>query len=615
MISFQNITLQRGQKILFQSANLTFYAHQKIGLTGRNGCGKSSLFALILGELQPEIGTFSMPSSRISHVLQEILDTAQKAIEYVIDGDIELRAIEKSLEKAQKDHDGERIAHLHLQLEDIDGYTVRSRAAALLNGLGFSNQQMIQKVNDLSGGFRMRLNLARALICRSDVLLLDEPTNHLDLAATVWLERFLQSYRGMLLLISHDREFLDHTVTYIAHIEHKTIKLYTGNYSSFEEQRAEALSLQQKLYEKQQKQRAHWQSYIDRFRYKATKAKQAQSRIKALERMEVIDAANIDTPFEFEFLEPDATPDVLLNLEKVSFGYNNNLVLENINLQIENNRRVGLLGLNGAGKSTLIKLLMGDLQPTSGLRNAHRNLQIGYFSQYQLDQLDPEKSPLSHLQKIDQKTTEQQFRNFLGRFGFSGEVALTKVAPFSGGEKARLVLAMIVWQRPNLLLLDEPTNHLDMDMRNALIKALQDYQGTMMIVSHDRYLLNATTDQLYLITQKHVEDYKGSLNDYVQWLSQNKPDVIHKTRVKSDKKVKEPMNDQEKISQQKRQMIERKLDILYGKVKAIEAFLSMSNIYEAENKKRLQNFLIEQAEIDQKIQKLEKAWDSLNEKS
>jgi ATP-binding cassette subfamily F protein 3 len=523
MLSLRNLTVQRGKKLLLSQVNLTIMRGQKVGIIGANGCGKSSLLALLQGQLFPEEGEVDLPSNlTIAHLAQEIPAVSTPAIEYVLDGDMALREIEAALSVAQQAGDGMREASLLMQFEAIDGYTARARAAQLLHGLGFAVTADEKPVNEFSGGWRMRLNLARALMCRSDLLLLDEPTNHLDLDAVLWFEQWLKHYQGTLLLISHDRDFLDNVVDNIAHFEQQTITLYRGNYLAFEQQRAAKLALQQASYQKQLREVAHVRSFVERFRYKASKAKQAQSRLKALAKMEVVALAHVDSPFSFHFQAAAKNPTILISLEQVAVGYGELAILRQIRLQIRPGLRLGLLGPNGAGKSTLIKLLAGELSPLAGECFWGEGLQIGYFAQHQLDQLRADESPLQHLQRVDKQASEQALRNFLGGFGFVGEMALSPVAPFSGGEKARLALALLVWQRPNLLLLDEPTNHLDLAMRDALTLALQEYEGALVVVSHDRHLLRLTTDQLLLVAHGRVIDFEGDLKDYGQWLLEHR---------------------------------------------------------------------------------------------
>ncbi|NBC12199.1 MAG: ATP-binding cassette domain-containing protein [Gammaproteobacteria bacterium] len=528
MLQLDAVTLRRGPKLLLEGVDLRVHAGQKVGLTGANGCGKSSLFALLRGELQPDAGEVSLPADwRIAHVAQQTPGGERAAIELVMDGDTDLREVQRRLADAEAAGDGVQQAALHGQLEAIGGYTAESRAARLLHGLGFAVGDEYRAVSSYSGGWRMRLALAQALMCRSDLLLLDEPTNHLDLDAVIWLEGWLRAYPGTLLLISHDRDFLDAAVEHICHMERRGLKVYTGGYSAFERQRAEHLAQQQAAHERQQREIAHMRSFVDRFRAKATKARQAQSRLKALERMELIAPAHVDSPFRFAFRQPAAKPDPLLRLEGVRAGYGDTTVLDGVGLSLRPEDRIALLGPNGAGKSTLIKLLAGLVEPRAGQREAGQGLVIGYFAQHQVDQLDPAASPLKHLERLEaavaqsggKAATEQQLRDFLGGFGFRGDRATEAVAPFSGGEKARLALALIVWQRPNLLLLDEPTNHLDLDMRLALSEALLGFGGALVLVSHDRHLLRVTCDTLLLVDGGRVEAFDGSLDDYPAWLA------------------------------------------------------------------------------------------------
>ncbi|MES2553466.1 MAG: ATP-binding cassette domain-containing protein, partial [Pseudomonadota bacterium] len=531
MIQFKNLMLTRGIKVLVQGASLQLHPGHKVGLTGANGAGKSSLFAMLRGELQVESGDLDIPPAWVvAHVAQETPALQDSAVEFVLDGDIELRNVEAALRQAEANQSGPnphekvgiRLAELHARLGEIEGYSAKARAAELLSGLGFSNADLSRPVSDFSGGWRVRLNLARALMCRSDLLLLDEPTNHLDLDAVIWLEGWLKEYRGTLVLISHDRDFLDAIVNHVAHIEQQQLTLYRGGYSDFERQRAERLLQQQAMYERQQRNVAHLQSYIDRFRVQATKARQAQSRIKALERMEMISAAHADTPFSFGFREMQGAPDPLLVLDEVDAGYNATAVLKNIVLTLRPGERLGLLGRNGAGKSTLIKLLAGELAPLAGKRVEGKNLNIGYFAQHQLEQLRLDESPLQHMMRLDPSTREQEHRNYLGGFDFRGDMASSPCGPFSGGEKSRLALALLIWTRPNLLLLDEPTNHLDLEMRHALTLALQDYEGGVVIVSHDRAMLRASCDKFVLVADGKAEAFDGDLDDYKEWLAEQR---------------------------------------------------------------------------------------------
>ena len=618
MLKFDSLTLRRGTKDLFQNANFSLHAGWNVGLTGANGCGKSSLFELILDQLQPDEGHFSKPPKQIiAHVAQETTALERPAIEYVLDGDSELRQVEAALATAEAVNDGEAQARLHEQFQSIDGYTARSRAARLMHGLGFSPEQDELPVSAFSGGWRMRLNLARALICRSDLLLLDEPTNHLDLDAVIWLEEWLHSYPGTLLLISHDRDFLDRVVGHILHIEQQRLTLYSGNYSDFEATRAQRLAGRQAAYEKQQREIAHVRSYIDRFRAKATKARQAQSRIKALERMELIAPAHIDSPFHFSFLSAEKQPNPLLQLDHGRVGYGDKVILDQVKLTLSPGDRIGLLGPNGAGKSTLIKLLAGELEPIAGHYQPAQELKIGYFAQHQLEQLDPDASPLLHLQRLDPKATEQALRNFLGGFAFIGDRVLEPVAPFSGGEKARLVLALLVYQRPNLLLLDEPTNHLDLEMRHSLSQALQLFEGAMVIVSHDRHLLRLTSDRLLLVDGGRVDDFAGDLDDYRSWLA-NRSRNLEKTidEAPSDSSTSRKEQKRAEAEQRRRlhplrqqvKKLESELERLQAQQATLEQQLADPQIYQESEKGRLKQLLSDKAAADQALNQTETDW-------
>jgi ATP-binding cassette subfamily F protein 3 len=514
MLNLIDVALRRGPRLLFANASLTVHAGERVGLIGANGSGKSSLFALIRGELHTEHGELQMPpATTIAHVAQETPALPQPAIDYVLDGDKILRALQARLAVAEAGGDGDALGRLHAEMETIDGYTAASRAASLLHGLGFAPGDGQRPVAEFSGGWRMRLNLARALIAPSNLLLLDEPTNHLDLEATLWLEEWLRHYAGTLLLISHDREFLDRVVDRILSIDQGGLRLYAGNYSEFELRRAEHLAQQQAAWARQQRELARIHRFVERFRAKATKARAAQSRLKALARMEIIVKAHVDSPFGFELPPPDKLPRTLLRLSGARIGYDR-AVLDGVELMLAPGDRVGLLGANGAGKSSLIKTLAGELPVLAGQRDPAQDLRIGYFAQHQLEQLQPGRSPLAHLRAIDARASEQSLRDFLGGFGFSGETVNADVALFSGGERARLVLAAIVYQRPNLLLLDEPTNHLDLEMRQALTMALQDYEGAIVLVAHDRHLLRNATDRFLLVGGGRVAPYAGDIDDY-----------------------------------------------------------------------------------------------------
>lgn len=616
MLNFKNIALRRGARVLFANSSFTIHKGQKVGFTGANGAGKSSLFALVRGELHLDEGDFSMPPGlEIAHVAQETPATACSAIDYVIDGDQELRRLQKQLLAAEQADDGLKQAELHAALETIGGYTAQARASRLMSGLGFTADQEQNAVSSFSGGWRMRLNLAQALMCRSDVLLLDEPTNHLDLDAVIWLQDWLCKYPGTLLLISHDRDFLDTITDHIVHIEQSKAEIYTGNYSAFERMRAEKLAQQQSSYLKQQREIAHIQSFVDRFKAQATKARQAQSRIKALERMELISQAHVDSPFDFSFAKPEKMPNPLLTLDKVDIGYGQTCVIKQAGLSISPGDRIGLLGPNGAGKSSLIKVLAGDMQPLSGKRNEAEALKIGYFAQHQLEQLRIDESPLWHLQQLDKQATEKDLRNFLGGFDFRGDKVLEVVRPFSGGEKARLVLALLVYQNPNLLLLDEPTNHLDLEMRHALSVALQDYEGAIVVVSHDRHLLRSVTDQLLLVSGGKVQPFDGDLEDYRLWLAEQKKGE-EKTVIDNAQTV--SRKDQRKLDAERRQKNKPLFDALKKAELAVEKYhneqrqlehqLADPKIYEESEKENLKKLMERKVQVDKALNDAEAAW-------
>ncbi len=613
MISADHLALQRGGRELFADVTLKLHRGHRYGLTGANGTGKSSFFGLILGELEPDAGELSIPPGVvIAHVAQETPAVERSAIDYVIDGDARLRRLEQRIADAE----GERLAELLAEYENLGGYSARSRAATLMHGLGFEPSRIDNPVASFSGGWRMRLNLAQALMLRSDLLLLDEPTNHLDLDAVMWLETWLQGYDGILLLISHDREFLDAVATDILHLEHGAITASEGNWTAFERQRAARLQQQAALYKKQQREIAHLHRFIERFRAKATKARQAQSRIKALARMEVIAAAHVDSPFHFSFFPADRAGDPLLKLEAADAGYGQTLVLENTDFQLRPGSRVGLLGPNGAGKSTLIKLLAGELALLSGERIEAQGLKIGYFAQHQLDQLDAEASALLHLQRCDESgASEQQMRDFLGGFGFQGERAETPVAPFSGGEKARLALALLVWRRPNLLLLDEPTNHLDLEMRHAITVALQAFDGAMVIVSHDRHLLRTCADELYLVHDRRCERFNGDLDDYRQQIAERERQTGATPRHdrKQQRRNAAELRRQQQPIRNKLKTNEREMENVQQRLAALERQLADDAIYQPDAAARLKTALAEQAELSRRLAELEEAWLTLQE--
>jgi ATP-binding cassette subfamily F protein 3 len=624
MIQFEQVSLRRGSKLLLESVAFTLYAGWKVGFTGGNGCGKSSLFELILGELQADEGVLSLPQQiDIAHVAQETPALTRTAIDYVIDGDHRLREIEQRISLAETADDGAALARLHEAYHNLDGYSAKARAGELLHGLGFSPQDESRSVKHFSGGWRVRLNLAQALMCRSDLLLLDEPTNHLDLDAVIWLESWLRSYSGTLLMISHDRDFLDQVTDHIVHIEQQQATLYNSNYSGFEHTRAARLANQQAIYDKQQREIAHIHSYVERFRAKATKARQAQSRLKALQRMEIIAPAHVDSPFHFNFPEPEKNPHPLLQLSDLTVGYGAEPILNNLQFSLAPGDRIGLLGPNGAGKSTLIKLLAGEIEPISGQRKAAQGLRVGYFAQHQLEQLDPDASALLHLQRLDREASEQSLRNYLGGFGFREDQAIQPVAPFSGGEKARLVLALLVYQGPNLLLLDEPTNHLDLEMRFAVGQALQNFQGAMVIVSHDRHLLRITTDELWLVHNAQVAPFSGGLDDYPQWLtSQRRGERVavggvpadaqqaeHTAAAKKDRKRLEA--EQRKRLQPLRQQLlkfEKKMEELHDRQQQLNQLLTDPVLYDVKQKQNLKQILKDKSDVERDLNDCEQRW-------
>ena len=620
MIVFSSLQIRRGVRVLLDNATATINPGQKVGLVGKNGCGKSTLLSLLKNEISADGGNFTYPGNwQLAWVNQETPALSVPAMDYVIDGDREYRKLEAELNAANERNDGHAIATVHGKLDAIDAWTIRSRASTLLHGLGFSNEQLECPVSDFSGGWRMRLNLAQALICRSDLLLLDEPTNHLDLDAVIWLEKWLKSYQGTLILISHDRDFLDPVVDKIIHIEQESMFEYTGNYSSFERQRAVRLSQQQAMYESQQQRVAHLQSFVDRFKAKASKAKQAQSRIKMLERMEMIAPAHVDNPFHFSFRAPESLPNPLLKMEKVSAGYGDRIILDSIKLNLVPGSRIGLLGRNGAGKSTLIKLLAGELVPVRGDIGLAKGIKLGYFAQHQLEYLRADESPLQHLARLAPQEMEQKLRDYLGGFGFQGDKVTENTGRFSGGEKARLVLALIVWQRPNLLLLDEPTNHLDLDMRQALTEALIEFEGALVVVSHDRHLLRSTTDDLYLVHDSKVEPFDGDLEDYQQWLSdvqkqESQPaegakDNANSAQARKDQKRRDAeLRTQTQPLRKEITRLEKEMEKLNATLEAVEEKLGDSGLYDQSRKAELTECLQIQAKTKSSLEECEMAW-------
>jgi len=652
----------RGLKPLLEGADLTLNPGDKIGLIGANGAGKSSLFAMLRDELHPDQGSIDFPAKwRMAYVAQETPPLPRAALDYAIDGDVHLRELQAELvrlEALPESHDnGIAIAHVHTALADADAYTVQSRGEQLLLGLGFTLEQMQQPVASFSGGWRMRLNLAQALMSPSDLLLLDEPTNHLDLDAIIWLEDWLKRYPGTLIIISHDRDFLDEIVNVVVHIDDRKLKRYSGNYSAFERQRAAHLVLQQASIEKQQRARAHLQSFIDRFKAKATKARQAQSRMKQLAKMEELAPLRAAAEFSFEFRDPVSAPNPLLVMEDVNAGYHTDqgdkLIVRGINFSLQTGQRIGLLGVNGAGKSTLIKTIAGDLQPLEGKSTTGKGLIIGYFAQHQVEMLRHDESPLWHLQKLAPTTREQELRNFLGSFNFPGDMVTSKIAPFSGGEKARLALALIVWQRPNLLLLDEPTNHLDLETREALTDALAQFEGTLVVVSHDRHLLRATTEQFIIVENGRLREFDGDLDDYKDWLLQTKlakpapgatpagggagntggasvnnaagsaaggADEIapmsaaeRKEQKRLEAEQRQRMSAQRKPLENRLKKVEEQMSRRSAQKADIDAALADPAIYEAENKPKLKTLLADQVDCTKELEALEGEWLELQE--
>lgn len=619
MITLRNITLRRGPNVLMQQLNWTIYPRQRIGIIGANGSGKTSLFSMFLGRFAPDEGDFDLPRQiKLAHVAQETQSSDLSALNFVLDGDEELRKLQQELSHAEETHDGHQIGALHEKLSIIDGYTAPSRAAQLLTGLGFKNGEEEKPVSGFSGGWRVRLNLAKALMCRSDVLLLDEPTNHLDLDAVLWLEQWLKKYTGTLLLISHDRDFLDQTVDHIAHISHQRVKIYSGNYSLFEKQRAAELLLQQAAYEKQQRQLAHMQSFVDRFRYKASKARQAQSRLKAIERMDLVCAVQTESEFSFEFKPIGSCPNPLLTLQRARIAYGDKTILQNLNFSITPKDRIAILGPNGAGKSSLIKTLAGELAVAEGIYEKAAGVRIGYFAQHQVDKLHLQDSPLLHLRRLAETKPELELRKFLGSFGFSGDRVLSPVKQFSGGEKSRLALALLVWQQPNLLLLDEPTNHLDLEMRNALSIALQEYEGAMILVSHDRFLVRTTTDQLWLAAEGKVAPFDGDMDDYQSWLVDfRKRESAMYTRdagvtTEASRKGRRQQEAKQREARrpllQKIKSFEEEIVKLQKSMLKLETLLADPSLYDENNKEKLRDYAAQQAKNKKLLEETENAW-------
>ncbi|MGB5707317.1 MAG: ATP-binding cassette domain-containing protein [Arenicellales bacterium] len=622
MIFLKNVSLRRGSRLLFEGVSLRIHPSERVGVVGDNGCGKSSLFAMIGGELGADQGDLRVNSQTVlSQVRQETPAGDQTAIDYVLDGDQGLREIQRELAHIDHDTDGERAALCYAKMEQIDGYSATSRASRLMHGLGFSTESLNAPTRSFSGGWRVRLNLARALMCPSDLLLLDEPTNHLDLDAVVWLEDWLSNYRGTMLLISHDRDFLDGICNRILHIENHRISSYTGNYSAFEQIRAERMASDQAAHLKQQRAIAHMRDYVRRFRAKATKARQAQSRLKALERMQVIAPAHIHSPFRFDFLNPSSASDPLLKLEQVNCGYASEPVLRGISFSIGSSERIALVGHNGAGKSTLIKLLAGELDPSEGEVIGAKGLNIGYFAQHQLEQLDTTATPMQQLQREFPHSKSQDLRNYLGGFGFGGQRVEEKIGPFSGGEKARLALAILIHRQPNLLLMDEPTNHLDLEMRHALTIAFQNYQGAILLVSHDRHLIRTVTDQLWLVHRGSVKPFEDDIDGYMRWTREDKamlaniaqaayPDESNPASLtkKARRQQSARLREQVKPLTQAIQEIELEMERIAKSVKELDKVLSEPETYESESTANLAAMMQKKSNLEKDMEAKEVKW-------
>lgn len=621
MISFANISLMRGPQRLIQNASLAFGEGQRIGVIGRNGSGKSSLFKALSGELSLDKGEIKMPAGiRMSTMAQETPGSERSALDFVIDAHSVYRDLERQLADAEQRHDDNALAHLHGEMETIDGYDIRYRAERLLSGLGFHTGQFDHPVSSFSGGWRVRLNLAAALMCPSDLLLLDEPTNHLDLEATVWLEQWLQRYEGTLMMISHDRAFLDATINQVISFEGGTLQLYKGNYSAYEKLRAEKLALQQAMYEKQQRRQAQIEDFVRRFRAKASKARQAQSRLKELSRMQEIAPAHVDSPFQFRFPELDQLPDFLLHIEGLAIGFDKPLS-ENINLAIRSESRIGLLGYNGSGKSTLLKTLAGKLPALAGSMNAARKLRIGYYAQHQVDELPMQATPVEAMLAVCENrnaVSVQEIRDYLGGFDFRGARVDEPITNFSGGEKARLALARVTWQKPNLLLLDEPTNHLDLEMCHALTVALQEFEGAIVIVSHDRHLLMNTVDDFYSIHRGKFEEFNGTLSDYESWLRSNSeggseqeiPGTAEGEKLDKKKLRQLAAAKREEVAPLRKRVkqCETEMDKLQQELARIESALADESLYEEGRKDDLTHLLQQQGKVNAQLQSTEEQW-------
>ncbi|HSW12757.1 MAG TPA: ATP-binding cassette domain-containing protein [Solimonas sp.] len=613
MLTFANATLRRGSRTLLENLSFTIYPGHRVGVVGRNGTGKSSLFAMLLGQLSPDLGEVSVPKSiSIATVAQETPPLPQSALDFVLDGDQELRATEAAMARAEASDNMDKLADLYDRMAAIDGYAARARAARMLDGLGFSQAEQSHAVADFSGGWRMRLNLGRALMCRSDLLMMDEPTNHLDLDAVLWLQDWLTTYPGTLLTVSHDREFLDAATTHTLHLQGGGATLYSGNYSQFERLRAERLAQQQSVHEQQKRQVAHLQSFVDRFKA-GTKARQAQARVKMIERIHVTAAVVADPEFQFSFPKPERMPSPLIHCDKVSVGYGERTVLSGVKVGLEPGDRIGLLGPNGAGKSTFVRLLAGELEARAGTMTRSPYLRVGYFAQHQVEHLDMKASPILHLQRLAPQAREQSLRDFLGSFNFRGDRAYEAIEPFSGGEKARLALALVVYGKPNLLLLDEPTNHLDLDMRQALEMALQDFAGSVVLVSHDRHLVASTCDELWRVSDGEVVVFDGDLDDYARWLSTRraggdtgKPAKVSKATASAA--IPEAPRGDPRVLRETIKKLDAQMAKLQQRLAVIEKELVDPALYDAAQRQKLQSLTREQGDRQRQLQSAEEEW-------
>ncbi|GKT11632.1 MAG: ATP-binding cassette, subfamily F, member 3 [Thiomicrorhabdus sp.] len=622
MLSLQNLSVRAGTKPLFDGVSLNVHPGQKIGLIGQNGAGKTTLFKAILGEANIDAGNLAIPSNwLIGSVEQEVRELNTNALEYVCFGDTKYAEAQKLISRAEQSNHQDDLVHAYDMLDKIEGFAVPNRASQLLYGLGFEALDFEKPMSEFSGGWQVRLKLGRALMQRSDLLLLDEPTNHLDIEAVAWLIQWLKSYQGAVMIISHDRDFLDQVVQGIAHIHNQKIAFYSGNFASFERQRNEQLMQQQSLHDKQKQQMQHLKSFIERFKAKASKAKQAQSRVKALERMEEVAAVQATNPFTFQFSPPQHQPDPMLAMKSVDFSYGETTILKAVDLVLRGGDRIGLVGVNGSGKSTLIKLLVGDLKPDSGLVQTSKGVKFGYFAQHQLESLIYEKSPLQHILMLPDAPTDQEARNFLGSFGFSNEQCLDSIVHFSGGEKARLALAIIVYQKPNLIILDEPTNHLDMDTRDALDMALQDFDGALIIVTHDKHMLASIADQYWWVHKGEVSHFMGDLDEYLQArlkklkqkdaedkLSRGGQAPSKKDQRKANAHQRKQIDAQLKPITQKIKKLEKELDKLQAQQAEYHAMMEDNTLYEAANKAKLADCIKGQGICDQALESCEMEW-------